>query len=95
MQIHCNEGDDYNDEINEHDAVLDDNDDAGQVEDRRRRERENAAGLREAWTGNGRPPMDSQVIVMVVLMMIVATIMIVMMMVAVVVVSCSINADFH
>ena len=71
MQIHCNEGDDYNDEINEHDAVLDDNDDAGQVEDRRRRERENAAGLREAWTGNGRPPMDSQVIVMVVLMMIV------------------------
>ena len=39
-----------------------DNDICGQVEDRRRQERENAAGLREAWTGNGgRPPMDSQV----------------------------------
>ena len=31
------------------------------VEDRRRRERENAAGLREAWGGGGREAIDTQV----------------------------------
>ena len=47
-----------------------------QVEDRRRRERENAAGLREAWTGNGRPPMDSQVVMVLIIVMVLVIVMV-------------------
>ena len=46
-----------------------------QVEDRRRRERENAAGLREAWTGNGRPPMDSQVVMVLSILLVIVMVL--------------------